>query len=161
MQCSIIVSLEDSKCMEIPRLGITNDLDPKVISKYSIVGILNVCDSTLAVHEHALQRYREKSGHDDHQNPMFDLADLQFQLQNSKVVKRKNAKKQEWKYYKEKAIYRLQQGWMYVLVWKEKLNFWLLKTVYPLEPGKMRGYKVVQTRQHVRASTWSPSFVNA
>lgn len=144
--------------MEIPTLGIKNDLDPKIISKNSIVAVLSVCNCTLAVREHALDKYNERN--DNTTCPtIFELTQLQYQLINSKVIRRKNEAKLFLKHGQEKAMYRIQKGWMFVLVWKEKLKLWLLKTAYPVEPHKMRGYKVVQTRTDPRASTWLPSFV--
>ena len=148
--------------MDIPRLGIADELDPKTISKYSIVAVMGICNNTLAVNQHALERYHQKND-GIVQTPaevesIDDLAELHQQLLNSKVVKRKNETKQFFKYGMERAMYRLEKGWLFVLVWKEKLKFWLLKTAYPLEARKMRGYKVVQTRRDIRAQTWTPSF---
>ncbi len=140
--------------MELPTIGSIKELNPQVLEDHRIVAIFGICNNTLCVQDHALDRYVSRVHSDQAKKPI--LEQLYYLLSASLVVKRKNEAKQTAKHGSCKAIYRFEEGWIFVLTWIEQFGFWLLKTVYHKEEGQLRVYDIKNTRAAIRASAWSP-----
>lgn len=147
--------------MVIPRIGNVKELDSRVIESHQIVAVFGICSNTLCVQHHALKRYISRHENEQSKLPVLKdsfLNELYYLLSISHVLKRSNEAKQMAKYGSQKAVYRYENGWIFVLTWDEQYKFWLLKTAYKKDDPQKHGYEVKFTRTAIRASSWSPSY---
>lgn len=141
--------------MEIPRIGNAKELNSKVIEDHKIVAVFGICNNTLCIQDHALQRYVSRGEAEKLDSTALD--ELYYSLSVSLVIKRKNEAKQRLKHGLEKSMYRFMDGWIFVLTWIEQLGIWLLKTAYRKDKNNARVYSIQCTRAAIRASAWEPA----
>lgn len=144
--------------MEIPRIGKVKELDPEVIKDHKIVAVFGICNNTLCIQDHALQRYLSRGETEQANSSALEM--LYYALSVSLVVKRRNDKKQTAKHGAQQAVYRFRDGWIFVLTWIEQLGVWLLKTAYPKDKSQRRVYSIKNNRAAIRASAWSSSLAS-
>lgn len=142
--------------MVLPTIGDVKELDPQIIKDHHLVALFGICQNTLGVQDHALDKYLNKV--QTEQSRQSALQELYIRLSTSLVVARKNAEKQKDRNGGVPAVYRFEDGWIFVLTWVERFGIWLLKTVYPKGTWQQRVYVIKNTREAIRASAWTPTF---
>jgi hypothetical protein len=140
--------------MTVPVIGKAKQLDSRVLEDHGIVAVFGICEQTLCVHGHALQRYKTRGRIKGAKNPALEKL---YRLLSSSMMAIKLGDKSEFDKHGCRSMFRIENGWIFILSWVQNLGIWLLKTTLHRKGRRLkRSFEILPIPANMQASTWSP-----